>query len=230
MGHWNLAALRSVPVRAFRRQPHHHAARPAPARIGRLHPQVAGARPCRGRHGPAIHAGLARRIDRRHRRHGRRCAPRRQELPAEGALMPDAEILGLRPATRLPLPARHPVARTEPYARSIIYFPPAIGARLRRATSTTSVVFRVLQRELGVRIDDVRMTVWAELATPRMPPASAASVGSALLVMQLLYRDDAGDARRGRLQPLARVRGAPVDPSRHLRRGFLDKRADARLI
>ena len=106
---------------------------------------------------------------------------------------PDAEILGLRAATPLPC-LRGILSRGQnAYARSIIYFPPAIGSRLRRRDFDDVVVFRVLQRELGVRIDDVRMTVWAELATPEDTADLGCDVGSALLVTQLLYRDDSGE-------------------------------------
>ena len=41
-----------------------------------------------------------------------------------------------------------------------------------------------------------------------------ASSGAPLLVTQLLYRDDAGTGGRARLQPLARLRSAPVDQAR----------------
>jgi GntR family transcriptional regulator len=106
---------------------------------------------------------------------------------------PDADILGLRAVTPLPC-LRGILSRGQKaYARSIIYFPPRIGSRLRRRDFDDVVVFRVLMRELGVRIDDVRMTVWAELATPEDAAGLGCETGSALLVTQLLYRDDAGE-------------------------------------
>ncbi|WP_201832606.1 GntR family transcriptional regulator [Microvirga zambiensis] len=77
-----------------------------------------------------------------------------------------------------------------PYARSIIYFPPEIGARLSRRAFDDAVVFRVLQRELGVHIEDVRMTVWAELASEEDARDLRCEVGSAILATQLLYRDE----------------------------------------
>ena len=55
-----------------------------------------------------------------------------------------------------PLPARNPFPQGKPYARSIIYFPPAVGSRLSRRVFDDAVVFRVLQRELGIHIEDVR--------------------------------------------------------------------------
>lgn len=77
-----------------------------------------------------------------------------------------------------------------PYARSIIYFPPKVGSRLSRDAFDDAVVFRVLQRELGVHIQDVRMTVWAELATEEDARDLGCEVGSAVLASQLLYRDE----------------------------------------
>lgn len=81
----------------------------------------------------------------------------------------------------------------KPYARSIIYFPPAIGTRLTRKDFDDTVVFRVLQRELGIRLADVTMTISAEIADEDDRAALACEVGTPLLVMQLLYRDIAGD-------------------------------------
>jgi GntR family transcriptional regulator len=79
-----------------------------------------------------------------------------------------------------------------PYARSIIYFPPAIGSRLSRSAFDDAVVFRVVQRELGIRIDDVRLTVWAELASEDDARDLHCKAGAALLVSQLQYWDAGG--------------------------------------
>ena len=90
------------------------------------------------------------------------------------------------------LPAQRSRAPRKPYARSIIYFPPQIGSRLTRDAFDDAVVFRVLQRELGLRIDNVRLTVWAELATAEDAASLGCEAGAALLVSQLLYQDEAG--------------------------------------
>jgi GntR family transcriptional regulator len=81
-----------------------------------------------------------------------------------------------------------------PYARSIIYFPPAIGSRLSLGAFDDPVVFRVLQRDLGVRLDDVKLTIWAELANADDAVCLGCEIGAALLVTQLLYQDVAGTA------------------------------------
>jgi GntR family transcriptional regulator len=106
----------------------------------------------------------------------------------------DAKVLGLPPSTRLHCLRSILVRDRKPYARSIIYFPPAIGSRLSRKDFDDTVVFRVLQRELGVRLDDVRLTIWAESAALDDAESLNCEVGSPLLVMQLLYRDAAGES------------------------------------
>jgi DNA-binding GntR family transcriptional regulator len=55
------------------------------------------------------------------------------------------------------------------------------------------VVFRVLQRDLGVRLDDVKLTIWAELADAEDAASLGCGIGAALLVTQLLYQDVAGN-------------------------------------
>jgi DNA-binding GntR family transcriptional regulator len=45
------------------------------------------------------------------------------------------------------------------YARSIIYFRPDIGARLALSMFDDVIVFRALQRQFGLVIDDVRIEV-----------------------------------------------------------------------
>jgi GntR family transcriptional regulator len=80
-----------------------------------------------------------------------------------------------------------------PYSRSIIYFPPVVGAALTRNSFDDAVVFRVLQRELGLSLRDVRLTVSAELAATEDAVALGCDVGSPLLVMELVYRSEAGE-------------------------------------
>lgn len=104
----------------------------------------------------------------------------------------DAKLLDLPPETRLHCLRSVLVRDGRPYARSVIYFPPEIGARLPRKAFDDTVVFRVLQRELGVRLDDVRMTIWAEPATGDDASSLGCESGAPLLVTQLLYRDLTG--------------------------------------
>jgi GntR family transcriptional regulator len=105
---------------------------------------------------------------------------------------PDAALLGLPAASTLHCLRSILVRHGKPYARSIIYFPPEIGSRLRRNAFDDAVVFRVLHRELGIRLDDVRLTVWAEPANSQDIASLACKRGAPLLVTQLLYADTTG--------------------------------------
>jgi GntR family transcriptional regulator len=111
---------------------------------------------------------------------------RKEQAPAEASLFDLPVGMGV-PCLRSLL-----VRKGRAYARSIIYFPPAIGERLARRHFDDAVVFRVLQRELGIAFDDVRLTVGAETATAEDAAHLPCESGSALLVMQLLYRETGG--------------------------------------
>lgn len=76
----------------------------------------------------------------------------------------------------------------EAYAVSTIYFAPAVGSRLARRHFDDVIVFRVMQRELGVLLGDVRMTVGAELADATLSRALNRAVGSPVLRTRLVYR------------------------------------------
>jgi GntR family transcriptional regulator len=108
------------------------------------------------------------------------------------ASQPDATLLGLPGVATLHCLRSILVRDGKPYARSIIYFPPQIGSRLRRKVFDDTVVFRVLHRELGIRIEDVRLTVWAEPANSHDVASLACKRGAPLLVTQLLYMDATG--------------------------------------
>jgi GntR family transcriptional regulator len=103
-----------------------------------------------------------------------------------------ARLLGVPAPTALHCLRSVLVRNGKPYSRSIIYFPPFIGEALTRSSFNDAVVFRVLQRELGVDLRDVRLTVSAELAAAEDAVALGCVVGSPLLVMQLMYRGEAG--------------------------------------
>jgi GntR family transcriptional regulator len=74
------------------------------------------------------------------------------------------------------------------YAVSTIYFAPPIGTRLARHHFDDVIVFRVMQRELGIELGDVRMTVAAELADARLAAQLARQQGSPVLRTRLVYR------------------------------------------
>ena len=75
-------------------------------------------------------------------------------------------------------------------ARTVIYFHPTVGERLKLDSFGDPVVFRILQRELGVQISDVKMTVWADLADPEDAEALGCRQGSAMFCSRLVYRNE----------------------------------------
>jgi DNA-binding GntR family transcriptional regulator len=71
-----------------------------------------------------------------------------------------------------------------------IYFHPSVGDRLKLDSFGDPVVFRILQRELGVLISDVTMTVWADLAAEDDADALGCRPGSAMFCSRLVYRNE----------------------------------------
>lgn len=111
---------------------------------------------------------------------------RHEVAPGVGPVLempPEAELRCLR---GLLLRDGHKVARTT------MYFHPSVGDRLELADFDDPVVFRVLQRKLGVRIADVRMTVWADLAGPDDAAQLDCAMGSAMFCTRLVFRNEAG--------------------------------------
>ena len=103
-----------------------------------------------------------------------------------------ARVLGLDPATALPCLRGRVMRDGVPLSDVTIYFPPAIGAQLTRRDFDDVVVFRSVQRRLGLRLSGVRVTVRAELADAALTRRLDLSVGAAVLVSEIVYLDDAG--------------------------------------
>ncbi len=79
-----------------------------------------------------------------------------------------------------------------PLTEISIFFPPSIGRRLRRADFDDVVVFRTVQRRLGIRLSGVRITVTAELADPALAQLLGIAPAAAVLTNTMLYRDAEG--------------------------------------
>src|SRR5262249_35287857 len=103
-----------------------------------------------------------------------------------------AEILGVPRTTKLQCLRSVLMRDGKAFARSIIYFHPKIGSRLRRSDFNDVIVFRVMQRELGVRLRDITHTIRAELATREDTALLDCTLRDPVLSTQLIYRSDAG--------------------------------------
>jgi GntR family transcriptional regulator len=103
-----------------------------------------------------------------------------------------AEILGVPPGTDLKCLRSTLVRDRKAAARSIIYFHPSIGAKLQRRDFDDVIVFRVMRRELGVQLVDVKMTVWAEAATREDAAQLGCRRGEPMMCTRLVYRGGLG--------------------------------------
>lgn len=103
-----------------------------------------------------------------------------------------AQLFGVAPDTRLDCLRSVLVRDGQAFARSTIYFHPSIGGRLKRSDFDDVIVFRVMQRELNVRLADVKQTIRADLATPEDVRQLGCKRGDPILATQLVYRSDRG--------------------------------------
>lgn len=79
-----------------------------------------------------------------------------------------------------------------PLSELAIYFPPAIGERLTRADFDDVVVFRTVERCLGIRLAGARITVTAERADAALSRALEIEENAAVLVSRMLWRAEDG--------------------------------------
>ena len=83
-------------------------------------------------------------------------------------------------------------AGDQPGCRCTFYFPPHIGRRLRRRDFDDVVVFRSVQRHLGIALSGARISVRAELADAGLAEALSCEPGFPILVTEMLYRSAEG--------------------------------------
>ncbi len=81
----------------------------------------------------------------------------------------------------------------QPVGQTTFYFPPTIGSRLRRKDFDDVVVFRALQRHLGITLSGARITVRAEIADARLAKALRYEIGGPILAIEMLYRTGDGE-------------------------------------
>jgi GntR family transcriptional regulator len=77
--------------------------------------------------------------------------------------------------------------RDEPAGETRIYFPPSVGARLKRRDFDDVVVFRSVQRHLGITLSGARITVRAEAADATLARALEYVAGGPVLVIEMLF-------------------------------------------
>jgi GntR family transcriptional regulator len=80
-----------------------------------------------------------------------------------------------------------------PVCRNTFHFSPAIGSRLKRADFDDVVVFRSVQRHLGIRLRGARVSVRAEVADEALARQLDYDVGGPILVIEILYFNTDGE-------------------------------------
>ncbi|MDA0865645.1 MAG: GntR family transcriptional regulator [Cyanobacteria bacterium] len=78
----------------------------------------------------------------------------------------------------------------QPYAVSTIYFPDYIGKELKRSFFNEKIIFRVVERELGIRANDVEIIISASLADISQASLLKKPIGSPILNSTLVYRNN----------------------------------------
>lgn len=82
--------------------------------------------------------------------------------------------------------------KDETITQTAFYFPPAIGSRLRRADFDDVVVFRAVQRHLGIRLSRAQIKVRAEVADEALAGVLDYETGGPILATEMLYFDASG--------------------------------------
>ncbi|MBC7703331.1 MAG: GntR family transcriptional regulator [Rhodoferax sp.] len=85
------------------------------------------------------------------------------------------------------------LVKDQPITQTAFYFPPLIGARLKRADFDDVVVFRAVQRHLGIKLSRAQIKVRAELADEALAAALDYETGGPVLATEMLYFSATGE-------------------------------------
>lgn len=80
-----------------------------------------------------------------------------------------------------------------PITQTTFYFPPAIGSRLKRADFDDVVVFRAVQRHLGIQLSRAQIRVRAEIADEALARVLDYDLGGPILATEMLYLTASGE-------------------------------------
>jgi len=104
-----------------------------------------------------------------------------------------AAAFGLRPEQACHCLRAILFVKDQPVGQTTFYFPPAIGSRLQRKDFDDVVVFRAVQRHLGITLLGATITVRAEIADAALAETLAYEVGGPVLAIEMLYRSAGGE-------------------------------------
>jgi GntR family transcriptional regulator len=84
-------------------------------------------------------------------------------------------------------------SETQPVSHNVFFFPPAIGARLKREDFDDVVIFRAVQRHLGIQLRNAHVTVRADVADAKLAERLNYKVGAAVMAMEMIYYNTSGE-------------------------------------
>ncbi len=103
------------------------------------------------------------------------------------------EVFGLPPETACFCLRALLLVNDQPITQTAFYFPPMIGSRLKRADFDDVVVFRAVQRHLGITLARAQIKVRAEIADEALAKVLGYEVGGPILATEMLYFTAAGE-------------------------------------
>jgi len=103
------------------------------------------------------------------------------------------EAFGLKPDTPCFCLRAVLLVKDRPITQTTFYFPPAVGSRLQRADFDDVVVFRAVQRHLGIKLSRAQIRVRAEVADEALARALGYDVGAPILATEMLYFSASGE-------------------------------------
>ena len=104
-----------------------------------------------------------------------------------------SEAFGLKPDTACFCLRAVLLVNDAPITQTTFYFPPAIGSRLQRADFDDVVVFRAVQRHLGIKLSRAQIRVRAEIADESLARVLRYDVGGPILATEMLYFSTTGE-------------------------------------
>jgi len=103
------------------------------------------------------------------------------------------EVFALEPATACYCLRAVQFVNDLPVSQITFYFPPEIGSRLKRADFDDVVIFRAVQRHLGIQLSRAQITVRAQAADETVASVLMCEPGAPVLATEMLYFTTAGD-------------------------------------
>ena len=122
---------------------------------------------------------------------GRETTARLLSFSYDRAPMAVSRALALDPATRVQAATRVRLIGDRPFSYLVTYVPEEIARNYTEADLATTPLFKLLERS-NVQVSGAHQTVTATLASPEVAEALDVSVGSALLSIRRVVRDQDG--------------------------------------